>query len=226
MSKKNIQIAIDGYAGCGKSTFARNIASTLGFIYIPSGILYRLVTQRMIDASISPSDVNEENLKFLENLVFTNDSKIIDSVGETDINSLNTKEIRQNVALYAQNPLIREKINAFIRASKKDYSSVVEGRDIGSVVLPNADLKYFLYGSIDYRIKCWENGQVEKYGSFDQNERDSLYQDTIVRDKLDETRELDPLVCTSDAIKIDVEQLHGQKLLEKALDDISKILNE
>ena len=221
MKKKNIQIAIDGYCGCGKSTLAQNIAAALGIIFIPSGILYRFVTLRMMEAAIAPSDIQVEDLLFLTHAKFLSDGGIQDSSGTVTIQDLkNNRDINHNVALYAQNPLIRNAINNYIRISKQDHSSVIEGRDIGSVVLPNADLKYFLYGSIDYRIRCWEMGEIQKHGSFDQEERDALYYDTIARDKKDETRELAPLVCADDAIRIDVEQLHGQQLLEKVLEDI------
>lgn len=220
MKEKNIQIAIDGYAGCGKSTLAKNVADAVGLVYIPSGIIYRFVTLRLMEADISATDVKEEDLLFVNDILFANNHQIVDSVGSVDMTNLNIKEIRQNVAYYAKNMMIRNAVTNYIRALKKDCSAVVEGRDIGSIVLPNADLKYFLHGSIDYRIQCWEKGQIAKYGSFDQKERDLLYHDTIIRDKIDETRESDPLICASDAIRIDVEQLHGTKLFEKVVSDI------
>lgn len=224
MKKKNIQIAIDGYCGCGKSTLAQNVATLLGFQFIPSGILYRLATLRMLELAIAPYDIQEQDLSFLNHVKFLKNKQIQDSLGIVGIHDLkNLEAINHNVAIYAQNPLIRNTINHYIRMSKKEYSSIIEGRDIGSVVLPDADLKYFLYGSIDYRIRCWEIGEIRRHGSFDPKERDALYYDSIARDKEDETRELDPLVCTDDAIRIDVEQLHGQQLLEKVLEDIRNL---
>ena len=131
MKKENIQIAIDGYAGCGKSTLAKNVANALGIVYIPSGIMYRFVTMRMIEACILPTEVKEDDLLFVNDLVFVNEHLIKDGLGEVNMADLNTKEIRQNVAYYARNPVVRNKITNYIRASKKDYSAViiVQGHD-------------------------------------------------------------------------------------------------
>lgn len=223
MNKRRIQIAIDGYAGCGKSTLAKKIADYFGLVYIPSGDLYRYVTLKMLEADIAPLAITEKDLVFLNQLCSANVHSIMEEERIFDQLEVKSKEIRQKVGLYAQMPIVRNSINDFIRSTKKSFSSIVEGRDIGSLVLPDADLKYFMYGSIDYRISCWEKGQIAQKGFFDQSERDSLYRDTLARDRMDETRAIAPLICAKDAIKIDVEQLHGEKLFQKVVKDIKKI---
>jgi len=223
MSNNYLQIAIDGYAGCGKSTLARNLAKELGIICIPSGDIYRFVTYVMMQKGIAPEQVTEADLQVLKELDLA-ESRKIQYQGQDIFNMVYPEELRRNVALYAQIPIIRSAINAYIRSLKNDVSAVVEGRDIGSKVLPTADLKYFLFGSIDYRIKGWEQGQLREKGFIDMEARNRLYQDTIWRDRMDETRSLDPLVCAEDAIRIDVEQLHNDALLQKVRDDVAKLL--
>lgn len=207
MDKKLI-IAIDGYSSCGKSTFAKLIAKELNYIYIDSGAMYRVVTLFcMRKKYISITSVNTtgiiSELKDVQiDFVFNPDIKEY----ETFLNSENVeKEIRNMevtsyVSRISQIPEVRARLVEMQRQIGASKGIVMDGRDIGTVVFPDADIKIFMTASVDIRAKRRHNELKEKGLIIDFEE---IKRTIIARDIADENRDISPLRRADDAIILD-----------------------
>lgn len=204
-------IVIDGLSGSGKSSTARAVAEQLGIQYLDSGALYRAVTYIWLEEKAS------EEL-FLENL-FSKDIRFyfqdhqfhvwVD--GEDVSRKIRTGRVSNHVSTVASMPGVRKYVNELMREAVQKDSYIADGRDLGSAVFPDADLKFFMKASLDVRAKrrheeMTEGGEKISLGEVERN----LEQ----RDYLDSTREIDPLCKPADAIEIDTsgitfdEQVH------------------
>lgn len=214
-------IAIDGPAGSGKSTTAKIVANKLGFIYIDTGAMYRAVTYYALKNNLL-EDKNQLikkikelkiDLSFNNNLtkVFLNDEDITDY--------LRTKEVNDYVSEISKIPEIRIELVEKQRHFAENNNVVMEGRDIGTVVFPDADIKFFLVASIEERTKRRAKEFINKGEniSFKQIE-ENLKQ----RDEIDSTRELSPLVKAQDAIEIDTTNLTIDGQVNLILKEIEK----
>lgn len=194
-----LTIAIDGPAGAGKSTIAKIIAKKLKITYLDTGAMYRAFTYLAIEENVAHDD-KEGIDKLLGN------TKIDISYDEIYINDKNvTKEIRyenidKNVSNYAAIKQVREKMVDLQREIASGKSVIMDGRDIGSVVLPDAKFKFYLDATPEERAKrrYLQNKQRGKKQSYDE-----ILEDIKRRDKIDSTREESPLVVAKDAIVID-----------------------
>lgn len=224
---KKITIAIDGYSSCGKSTLARDLAQKLGYIYIDSGAMYRAVTLYALQhKNITKEDVNSEivisfldeiNLHFERNLktnkaeLFLNNQSVSDQIRSPLVSSVvskisTIKEVRQKLVLQ------QRKIGA-------QGGIVMEGRDIGSVVFPNAELKLFISADIEIRV---DRRYTELNKSGISITRDEVKINLEQRDQIDSTRKESPLLKTKDAIEIDNSHLSREEQLNLVL----KLLDE
>lgn len=214
--KKKIRIAIDGLSGCGKSTLARALAEKYNILYIDSGALYRLAAHILKQSE----NISEDDMVFLKDVDMKNDGDILWN-GTSCLAEIRSQEVRESVSLVAQHPIVRKTINQWIHLKAQDNSVVIDGRDIGTVVLPEAEVKIYLHCGIDYRINNWRLGQMERYGKIDPEleklERENLEK----RDYNDLHRAVAPLVCAEDAICIDLEK-YGVKKMIKYVSDIVK----
>lgn len=214
-------IAIDGPAGSGKSTTAKIVANKLGFIYIDTGAMYRAVTYYALKNNLL-EDKNQLikkikelkiDLSFNNNLtkVFLNDEDITDY--------LRTKAVNDYVSEISKIPEIRIELVEKQRHFAENNNVVMEGRDIGTVVFPDADIKFFLVASIEERTKRRAKEFINKGEniSFKQIE-ENLKQ----RDEIDSTRELSPLVKAQDAIEIDTTNLTIDGQVNLILKEIEK----
>lgn len=208
---KLITVAIDGPAGAGKSTIAKIIGEKFNLMYINTGSMYRAVTLKALENNISA----EEADKLLEmidgmNMHFENDELILN--GE-NINSLITMpNISKNVSAYASIREVRERLVNLMRKMALKYSVIMDGRDIGTVVLKDANYKFFLTASPEERAdrrykELMEKGVEVNY--------DEILQDIIKRDYLDSNREVDPLRKAEDAIEIDTTGIGIMGVVEK-----------
>ena len=154
------QIAIDGPAGAGKSTIAKMLAERIGFEYIDTGAMYRAVTLKALDLKINMYE--EEEYKFLDETKFDfiNQQLYLDGVNVS--NKIRTLEVSNNVSLVASFGYVRKKLVALQRALANNKNVIMDGRDIGSVVLPNANLKIYLTASLEERAKRRMKERLDK----------------------------------------------------------------
>ncbi|EOU1740115.1 (d)CMP kinase [Clostridium perfringens] len=208
---KLITVAIDGPAGAGKSTIAKIIGEKFNLMYINTGSMYRAVTLKALENNISAEEVDK--LLFMidgMDMHFENDELILN--GE-NINSLITMpNISKNVSAYASIREVRERLVNLMRKMALKYSVIMDGRDIGTVVLKDANFKFFLTASPEERA---DRRYKELMGKGVEVNYDEILQDIIKRDYLDSNREVDPLRKAEDAIEIDTTGIGIMGVVEK-----------
>ena len=221
MSKK-IKIDIDGYSSTGKSTVAKHLAAELGYVYVDTGAMYRAVTlYLMLKMLVSDTHFDEEAI--LRHLPFINISFVFNEevgYGEVHLNNENVeKEIRlmevsQQVSKVAAVPDVRKMLVKIQQEIGKNKAVVMDGRDIGTVVFPDADLKLFMTASTEKRAE-------RRYDELKRRGDEVKYEDVLAnvkeRDYLDTTREDSPLVKAEDAIEIDNSDMNLEEQFEKVL---------
>lgn len=210
---KKIIIAIDGHAACGKSTLAKDLAKKLKYTYIDTGAMYRAVTLYALENNIiKNNDINEEllNEKLSEiNITFEYNNKTQKS--ETILNGKNIEnkirssmEVAGFVSPIATIGFVRKKLVSLQQAMGKNKGIVMDGRDIGTVVFPEAELKIFLTASADIRAKrrfdeLKAKGENVNY--------DKILNNLLERDRIDSTRKVTPLKQADDAILVDTSEM-------------------
>lgn len=206
-----ITVAIDGPAGAGKSTIAKIIGEKFNLMYINTGSMYRAVTLKALENNISAEEV-DKLLVMIDgmDMHFENDELILN--GE-NINSLITMpNISKNVSAYASIREVRERLVNLMRKMALKYSVIMDGRDIGTVVLKDANFKFFLTASPEERA---DRRYKELMGKSVEVNYDEILQDIIKRDYLDSNREVDPLRKAEDAIEIDTTGIGIMGVVEK-----------
>lgn len=204
-------IAIDGPMGVGKSTVAKLIAQKLGFTYIDTGAMYRAVAYYNLQNKLDITDASslEASLKHINielrdsqagRRVFLNGSDITDHI--------RTQEISEATSVVSTNATVRAKLVKMQQQMAEHASVVMDGRDIGSAVLPNAQLKIYLDATPEIRTRR----RMQDLGSVD---FDQILQQTVTRDHRDKTRAASPLVQTSDAIYIDTGDMTIEEVVNK-----------
>lgn len=205
---KKIAIAIDGPAGAGKSTIARRLAVELGYCYVDTGAIYRTVAYFLDLLGISPKDADGV-ARYLDELTvgITYDEEgkqhmIMNGMDVTE--DIRTQEISQKASLVSANPLVREMLLDLQRDMAKEYNVIMDGRDIGTVVLPNATVKIFLTASAEARAErrrkeLEEKGQPADFATVLADIRQRDYQDTH--------RAIAPLKQADDAILVDTSDI-------------------
>lgn len=223
---KAITIAIDGFSSCGKSTLAKDLAQELGFLYIDSGAMYRAVSLYFIENSI-PLDDTKRILNALDSIHI--EFKQIEDKQYTFLNNKDvTLDIRSKEVNSIVSPVAKiSEVRKFLVAKQRSYRTqnigiVMDGRDIGSVVFPQAELKLFVTAGIEIRVqrRFIENQSKGIEASFE-NVKENL----LTRDHIDSTREDSPLLQTSDAIVIDNSQLSRKEQLHLALEYVDSVNN-
>ncbi|MBZ9731260.1 (d)CMP kinase [Salegentibacter sp. JZCK2] len=221
MSKK-ITIAIDGYSSTGKSTVAKQLAAELGYVYVDTGAMYRAVTLYLMRKMIV-TDTNFDEEAILRQLPFINISFVFNKevgYGEVHLNGENVeKEIRlmevsQQVSKVAAVSQVREMLVKIQQEIGKNKAVVMDGRDIGTVVFPDADLKIFMTASTEKRAE-------RRFNELKERGDDIKYEDVLAnvkeRDYLDTTREDSPLIKADDAVEIDNSEMNLEEQFEKVL---------
>ncbi|HMC00673.1 MAG TPA: (d)CMP kinase [Flavobacteriaceae bacterium] len=225
-----ITIAIDGFSSTGKSTVAKQLAEHLGYIYVDSGAMYRAVTLfAMQNHFIDDTHFNTEGLidelqnvtikfKFNENSgfseVYLNDKNV-----EKEIRTL---EVSNFVSQVSAIPEVRYQLVKQQQLMGKDKGIVMDGRDIGTVVFPNAELKIFMTASAETKAKRRYQELVDRGDKVEYNE---VLKNVQERDYIDSHREDSPLVKAQDAIEIDNSNLTIQEQFDKILQLVEKTLN-
>lgn len=220
---KNISVAIDGPAGAGKSTIARRLAENLGFRYVDTGAIYRTVAYFMDLWGVSPKDVDGVN-RYIDELTvgITYDDAgkqhmLMNGMDVTE--DIRTQEISQKASLISAHAVVRDVLLDMQREMAEQYDVVMDGRDIGSVVLPKATVKIFLTASPEVRAKrryqeLLEKGQKASY--------EQVLMDVQQRDYQDTHRDIAPLKMCRDSVKVDTSEMD----LEQSVAAIRKIVEE
>ena len=205
---KTYAIAIDGPAGAGKSTIAKRLAKELGYHYVDTGAIYRTVAYFMDLLGVSPKDTDgvERYIDELTvNIEYDEEGKqhmLMNGMDVTD--EIRTQDISQKASLVSAQPVVREVLLDMQRDVAKAHNVIMDGRDIGTVVLPKADVKIFLTATPEVRAKrrCDEllaKGQKVNY--------EQVLKDIIQRDYQDTHREIAPLKLARDSVKVDTSEL-------------------
>ena len=214
-------IAIDGPAGSGKSTTAKLLADKLGFIYLDTGAMYRAVTLFLLNNKIDVNNAADVQ-KSLEkiDLSIKNENKFEVYLNSENVtNNLRQSNVDDSVSYVSKILVVREKMVILQRAFSKNKNIVVEGRDIGSNVFPNADFKFFLIADVMERAKRRFNDQGYKK----KLTISELVEKIKKRDKIDSTRLISPLIKVDDAIEINTTSLTIEEQVTKIYDIIIEV---
>ncbi|MCB9222903.1 MAG: (d)CMP kinase [Crocinitomicaceae bacterium] len=222
-----ITIAIDGFSSCGKSTLAKALANHLNYIYVDSGAMYRAVTLHLINTGllkdghfISKQVINELNrihIKFQYNRELNRSETYLN--GENVEKDIRTMEISRQVSAISAIPEVRAKLVGIQQTMGSEGGVVMDGRDIGTVVFPNADVKLFMTASNDIRA---ERRYLEMKEKGQDLTLEEVKHSIARRDHLDMNRDISPLRKADDAIELDNSELDEEQQFELAL----KIINE
>ena len=225
MNNKGLVIAIDGFSSTGKSSISKVVADTLGLIHIDTGAMYRAITlfglrnfkneKQEIDLSKLLQNLNKISLEFRENSgkleIYLN--------GENVSKEIRTTEVSDNVSLIAKHPEVRARLVVLQRDIAEKQGVIMDGRDIGTVVLPDADYKFFLTASADERAR---RRFLELQSLGIETTIEEVKQNLIERDRIDSEREISPLKQAEDAILIDNTNLNKEETIDLILSYIKK----
>ena len=214
-------IAIDGPAGSGKSTIAKLVAKDMGLVYLDTGAMYRLVTLKALNEGILGNDrLNElEKIKKLLdnlNIDIRENGFYLDDVDVSE--EIRKPVVSENVSDVAAIREVREKMVDLQRKFSESKNVILDGRDIGTVVFPNADLKIFLVADARERAKRRYRELIQKGENV---EIEEIYENILKRDKIDSTRKESPLKKAKDAVEVDT----TSKSIEEVKNEILRMIN-
>lgn len=219
---KKISIAIDGPAAAGKSTVAKIIAKELSYIYVDTGAMYRALTYKALQLSLD-LESEEQILDALQNanielrpseigqLVFIDNNDVTEKIREHDVTN--------SVSIVSRHRKVREDMVRRQQSLANSGGVVMDGRDIGTHVLPDAEVKIFLLASVDERA---ERRHQENLSKGFQSDLEQLKLEIAQRDKLDSEREVAPLRKAEDAIEIDTTSLGIEEVVAKIMDVVKE----
>ena len=208
-------IAIDGPAGAGKSTIAKLAAKELGFIYIDTGAMYRTIALYLLREHVDCEDEQalSDALRSIEvEISYTDGVQQLILNGENVTDLIRTEEVSQMASVSSAKPQVRQKLLQLQRTAAEKYDVIMDGRDIGTVILPDAQLKIYLTASIEERARRRYTEMQEKGIECDLREIEA---DIAERDERDMNREVSPLKQAEDAVLIDSSHMTITDVCEK-----------
>ena len=220
---KTYSIAIDGPAGAGKSTIAKRLAKELGYQYVDTGAIYRTVAYFLDLWGVSPKDVDGVQRYIDEltiNIEYDEDGLQHMIMNGMDVTGeIRTQDISQKASLVSAHAVVRDVLLDMQRDVAKEYNVIMDGRDIGTVVLPKADVKIFLTASAEVRAKrrtdeLLAKGQTANY--------DTILKEIQQRDYQDTHREIAPLKMAKDSVKVDTSEMDIEGVVSAIRDIIGK----
>ena len=224
---KKITIAIDGYSSCGKSTMAKDLAKTIGYIYVDTGAMYRAVTLYALQHQLlDEENIDEERLREMMDDIHISfvlnqetgrpDTYLNEVCVEKEIRGM---EVSNNVSRISAIPFVREALVAQQQQMGKDKGVVMDGRDIGTVVFPDAELKVFVTATAEVRAQRRYDELCAKGETPDYEE---VLQNVKERDYLDSHREVSPLRKADDAIELDNSDMTIEQQLQWLIDKVNE----
>jgi len=209
-------IAMDGPAGAGKSTIAKRLADSIGYTYIDSGAMYRALTLKVLRENIPLKELDsiiniakETVIDFRENSIFID--------GKSANSEIREEYVSRNVSYIAAIPEVRKLMVELQRKISRDKNVVMDGRDVGTVIFPSADTKFFITASADERAERRYNELKQKGYAADIND---IKSQIMNRDHIDTTRSESPLKAAHDAIIIDTTGKSIEEVLEEVISNI------
>jgi cytidylate kinase len=219
MSRERLIIAIDGPAASGKSTTARLVAERLGYTYIDTGAMYRAVTLAILRAGIDPADreaVERLASEITIHLERADDGALHTYLGDQDVSAaIRSSEVTATVSLISSYPGVRSRLVEIQKRIGASGGVVLDGRDIGTVVFPDADVKVFMIADINARAQR-RHVDLEKLG--DETPVDGIVAALRERDRFDSTRQASPLVKADDAVEIDTSCITIEEQVDRVID--------
>ena len=220
---KTYAIAIDGPAGAGKSTMAKRLAKELGYMYVDTGAIYRTVAYFFDLWGVSPKDIDGITRYIDElniNIEYDEDGLQHMIMNGMDVtNDIRTQEISQKASLVSAHAIVREMLLDMQRDVAKAYNVIMDGRDIGTVVLPKANVKIFLTASPEVRAKRRTDELTAKGQKADYNK---ILQEIKQRDYQDSHREIAPLKLARDSVKLDTSDMN----IDEVIAEMKRIVGE
>lgn len=226
MTNQEVTIAIDGPASSGKSTVAKRIANDLNLIYVDTGAMYRSLTFQALENNVNIQDesalmalLSDTSITFERTQdgqrVYVNDKEVTNNIREN--------KVTNTVSIVSAHAKVREEMVSRQQKMADNNGVIMDGRDIGTVVLPNSDVKIFLVASVKERAERRHNENKAK-GIF--SDLEQLKKDIATRDYKDSTRETSPLKQAEDAIRIDTTKLTIDEVVEKIKNLVDETLKE
>lgn len=215
------KLAIDGPAGSGKSTICSLIAKKLGWTHIDTGAMYRAVTLQALELDINLNDENAYHFLETINIHYDYNRIFIDNRDVTE--DIRSEGVTNNVSLVSSFPYVRRKLVDLQKKASETGNIVMDGRDIGTVVLPNADLKIFLTANVEERAKRRYKEHLKK-GK--ESPIAQVIEDIVKRDQKDSTRKESPLRKADDAIVLDTTFLTIEEVVNKIIELTDKKENK
>lgn len=219
-TKKHIIIAIDGPSGTGKSTTAKIVAKDLGLTYLDTGAMYRAITFAALEKNIAPTDkAGIDQLLQSTKIRFDDNNQIVIN-GVNREKEIRGKQVSESVSPYSAIPKVRSVLTQWQREIASERSCILDGRDIGTVVFPNADFKFFLVTDLKVRAErryqeCLQKGIAMTLEEIEKN--------LAERDRIDSSRATAPLKKADDAIEIDTTQLSIEQQVKKIEDRVGVV---
>lgn len=207
-------VVIDGPAGSGKSTTAIALAAKLGFIYLDTGAMYRALTVKFLKLGIETFKNEKLTKDILDSTILRlipGDNRLIVTLDNVDVtDQIRSNEVEGFVSEVSAAPVVREYMHRQQRSFARNFDIVAEGRDLGSYVFPDADIKIFLVADLDVRS---QRRLLQKNAS--DKELEKFRENLVKRDRIDSSREHSPLKKADDAIEIDTTNLTFEEQVEK-----------
>ncbi|MBS7392369.1 MAG: (d)CMP kinase [Fibrobacter sp.] len=219
-TKKHIIIAIDGPSGTGKSTTAKIVAKDLGITYLDTGAMYRAITFAALEKGVAPTDkAGIDQLLQSTKIRFDDNNQIVIN-GINREKEIRGKQVSEAVSPYSAIPEVRSVLTQWQREIAGERSCILDGRDIGTVVFPNADFKFFLVTDLKVRAErryqeCLQKGIAMTLEEIEKN--------LAERDRIDSSRATAPLKKADDAIEIDTTQLSIEQQVKKIEDRVGVV---
>lgn len=220
---KRISIAIDGPATAGKSTVAKVVAKKLSYVYIDTGAMYRTITYATLEQKVDIE--NEEQLmEVVKNVKIEfqqgENTQLVFLNGQDVSEVIRTPEVTNRVSIVAKHRLVREEMVRRQQELAEKGGVVMDGRDIGTHVLPDAEVKIFMLASVEERAERRHLENMNK--GFDSN-LEQLKEEIAQRDKLDSEREVSPLKKADDALELDTTSLSIEEVVQKIMSIVSGV---
>ena len=218
-----MKIAFDGPAGAGKSSIAKLVAKKLSFVYVDTGAMFRTVAYYFLSQGKDPSDaemVTEECEKISISIEYKDGAQHIFLDGTDVSTEIRQEEVGKNASVVAKNQAVRNRLLALQRQMAEKQEVIMDGRDIGTVVLPDAQVKIYLTASASVRAERRYKELVEKGETCNLKK---IEEDIIARDEQDMNREISPLKQAEDAVLVDSSYMTIEEVVDKIIEIVEKV---